>query len=200
MSGFGPADDIFFRGPDDPTVPRVIVPYVKGRLDLAVLEEIARQQIEPELVEMIDNLHYWRLVSMAWYDGPFILVEHDVVPLDLRALWTCPAPWCGYAYLLGVDERGKRIHTTGFGVTCCKLIRDVLPDVWGDDPMDYHGLDSHLAHHAYVLGIQQHRHEGIAHHVSPGLPHTANQEPAARRRQQRQYLGLVDMIARAGRP
>lgn len=176
---------------------RVIVPYVPGRLEAAVLAELDRQQVTAELVEMRDERHYWRTVTMAWYDGPFILVEHDVVPLDLRALWDCPAPWCGYRYLLGCDDRGKRIHTTGFGVTCLKGIRSILPDVWGDEPMDYHGLDSHLSHHAYVLGIRQHAHDGIALHATPGLPHTASQEPAARRRQQRDYLGLVDLIERA---
>lgn len=85
--------------------PRIIVPVAATHGTTAVVDAVllnlAAQGFVPRVVQCEQTYSYDRLFRQLWGAGePFILVEHDIVPWPgaLAQLWSCPEPWCGYAY------------------------------------------------------------------------------------------------------
>lgn len=81
---------------------RVVVPYANDLSDpeihYCVRLNFDLLGIEPEWVKMTEPNSYALLINELWHEGPFVIVEHDVIVWRgaIESVWECDKPLCGY--------------------------------------------------------------------------------------------------------
>jgi hypothetical protein len=124
-----------------------------------------------------DHRAYYRLLVSLWAEGPFVIVEHDIVPAPgmVHELWNCPRDWCAFPY------RMDDIVTTAFGLV--KFDPELLPgagDLLGgiiEQHRVWSGLDSIVIAELHRRGYKEHEHQPPVEHL-----HEPAQPPQPRRR------------------
>lgn len=112
---------------------------------------------------------YARYFAMLWARGPFILVEHDVVPWPgaVEELAACPHPWCVFAYEAGTEFARDN---SGVPLGCVKFD----PAALGECPAqplpgglypDWGSLDGIVSSTLLTRNIYPHQHTPAVAHI-----------------------------------
>jgi hypothetical protein len=148
--------------------PLVVVPYVPRFLRA---ETVAAVPGAHYVDVSGDHQAYWRLLRDLW-DGAttFIIVEHDIVPLDgqIQELWNCPSVWDAAPY------RMDAIVTTALGLV--KFGSDLLLETQDlmcgilDQYRVWSGLDSMVIAELHRRGYSEHVHQPPVRHLHEPAP------------------------------
>src|ERR1035437_518041 len=163
------------------TTPRIVVPFVSGRLRGATRAAVP----DATFVRMVDDQSYWRLLCRYWKLGhAFVIVEQDVVPTreQIDTLWVCPEEWCAYPY----DMNGivsPALGCTKFGSALLERTAE-LPDAIMEPHRHWQSLD------AMIIG-ELHRRRFAEHVHQPNVRHLHEPEKVEPRRDELTKLKFV---------
>ena len=104
-------------------------------------------------------------IVRKWWEagGPFVVVEHDVVPWPgaVDQLIACPEPWCAYSYGAGgLDVTAETFVPDGsVPMGCFKVVpRKLGPQPFPAEPVHWTTIDSVLSQKLYEYGHTVHQH------------------------------------------
>ena len=149
---------------------RIVVPYT--HLTEGVVAALDATGYPYELVEMVAEDSYWRLLTNLWADGEdFAVVEHDITvhPSVFDELEACPEPWCVYPH--------EYVQPSYYGMGCVRFRSELLTGAPGvmhsvgersdhvHPPRHWCSLDKWLQDELPRTGVTMHHHDTVLGHA-----------------------------------